>query len=87
MVIVLKALLDKCVNNVKLTFNSSMNRREWNVGVDRGCIMQFPGRRRRERPKRSYLDVVNEDIHDVDTREDEVVDQSVWRTMMGKAER
>ena len=41
--------------------------------------MELPGRRRRGRARRRFLDVVKEDIVEVDAKETEVEDRMVWR--------
>ena len=45
--------------------------------------MQLPGKRKRGRPTRMYLDVVKKDMQEVGTREDEVtqeyVENPLWR--------
>ena len=45
--------------------------------------MQLPGKRKRGRPTRRYLDVVKKDMQEVGTREDEVtqeyVENPLWR--------
>ena len=57
--------------------------------------MELPGKRRRGRPKRRFLDVVKEDMKEVGVKEMDIEDRKMWRTMircghpciMGKAER
>ena len=45
--------------------------------------MQLPGKRKRGRPKRRYLDVMKEDMQEVGAREDEVFTRSVWKVRCG----
>ena len=43
--------------------------------------MELPGKRRRERPKRRFLDVVKEDMAEVGAKETDVKDRKMWRMM------
>ena len=57
--------------------------------------IELPGKRRRGRPKRRFLDVVKEDMKEVGVKEMDIEDRKMWRIMihcghpllMGKAER
>ena len=44
--------------------------------------MELPGKRRRGRPKKRYLDVVKEDMGEVGAREANVEDRKMWRMMI-----
>ena len=44
--------------------------------------MELPGKRRRGRPKRRFLDVVKEDVEEFGAKETDVEDRKVWRTMI-----
>ena len=44
--------------------------------------MELPGKRRRERPRRRFLDVVKEDMGEVGAKETDVKDRTVWRMMI-----
>ena len=44
--------------------------------------MELPGKRKRGRPKRKFLDVVKEDIGEVGAKETDVEDRTVWRKMI-----
>ena len=44
--------------------------------------MELPGKRRRGRPKRRFLDVVKEDMGEVGAKEMDVEDRKVWRMMI-----
>ena len=44
--------------------------------------MELPGRRRRGRPKRRFLDVVKEDMGEVGAKETDVEDRMVWRKII-----
>ena len=41
--------------------------------------MELPGKRRRGRPKRRFLDVVKEDMKEVDVKETDTEDRKMWR--------
>ena len=44
--------------------------------------MELPGKRKRGRPKRRFLNVVKEDMGKVDAREKDVENRTVWRKMI-----
>ena len=44
--------------------------------------MQLPGKRRRGRPKRRFLDAVKEDMREVGVKEMDVEDRKMWRMMI-----
>ena len=44
--------------------------------------MELPGKRKRGRPKRRFLDVVKEDIREVGAKETDVEDRTVWRKII-----
>ena len=56
--------------------------------------MELPGKRKRGRPKRRFMDVVKEDMGEVEVTEEDTVDRTklekenpLWQPLMGKAER
>ena len=44
--------------------------------------MELPGKRRRGRPKRRFVDVVKEDMGEVGAKETDVEDRKIWRMMI-----
>ena len=44
--------------------------------------MELPGKRKRGRPKRRFLDVIKEDMGEVGAKETDVEDRNVWRMMI-----
>ena len=44
--------------------------------------MELPGKRKRGRPKRRFLDVVKKDMGEVGAKERDVEDRKVWRMMI-----
>ena len=44
--------------------------------------MELPGKRKRGKPKRRFLDVVKEDMKEVGAKETDVEDRKVWRMMI-----
>ena len=44
--------------------------------------MELPGKRRRGKPKRRFLDVVKEDMGEVGAKEMDVKDRKVWIMMI-----
>ena len=45
--------------------------------------MELPGKRKRGRPKRKFLDVVKEDMKEVGAKETDIEDRKMWRMMIG----
>ena len=43
---------------------------------------KLPGKRKRGRPKRRFLDVVKEDMGEFGAKETDVEDRTVWRKMI-----
>ena len=41
--------------------------------------MELPGKRKRGRPKRRFMDVVKEDMAEVEVTEEDTVDSRNWR--------
>ena len=58
-----------------------MRRDQENVGR-KMMEMELPGKRRRGRPKRRFLDVVKEDVGEVGAKETDVEDRKMWRKMI-----
>ena len=44
--------------------------------------MKLPGKRRRGRPKKRFLDAVKEDMREVSVKETDVEDRKMWRMMI-----
>ena len=44
--------------------------------------MELPGKRKRGRPKRRFLDVIKEDMREVGAKEIDVEDKKIWRMMI-----
>ena len=44
--------------------------------------MELPGKRRRGRPKKRFLDVVKEDMGEVSEKETDVEDRKMWKIMI-----
>ena len=45
----------------------------------RMLMMEFPGKRKRGRPKMRFMDVVKEDMAEVEVTEEDAEDRSNWR--------
>ena len=43
--------------------------------------MELPGKRKTERPKRRFLDVVKEDMEKVGARENDIENRTLWRNI------
>ena len=44
--------------------------------------MELPGKRKRKRSKRRFLDVVKEDMREVGAKETDIEDRKIWRMMI-----
>ena len=44
--------------------------------------MELPGKRKKGRPKRRFLDVVKEDMEEVGAKETDIEDRKMWRMMI-----
>ena len=44
--------------------------------------MELPGKRKRGRPKRRFLDVMKEDMGKVDVKETDIKNRTVWRKII-----
>ena len=44
--------------------------------------MELPGKRKRGRPKRRFLDVVKEDMEEVGAKETDIGDRKMWRMVI-----
>ena len=42
-------------------------------------MMELPGKRKRERPKRRFMDVVKEDMTEVEVTEEDTLGRKNWR--------
>ena len=51
---------------------------DWYIGR-RMLRMELPGKRKRGRPKRRFMDVVKEDMAEVEVKEEDADDRSNWR--------
>ena len=45
-------------------------------------VMEVPGKRKKGRPKKRFLDIVKKDIGEVGAKETDVEDRMVWRKMI-----
>ena len=44
--------------------------------------MELPGKRKREKPKRRFLDVVKEDMGEVGATEKDIENRTLWRSII-----
>ena len=44
--------------------------------------MELPGKRKRGRPKKRFLDVVKKDMEEVGVKEMDIEDRKMWRMMI-----
>ena len=55
-------------------------RRKYDGYIGRKMLrMELPGKRKRGRPTRRFMDVVKEDMAEVDLTEEDTVDRNNWR--------
>ena len=66
----------------KLRWYGHVMRRDQEYVGRKMIEMELPGKRRRGRPKRRFLDVVKEDMGEVGAKETDVEDRKMWRMMI-----
>ena len=66
----------------RLRWYGHVMRREQEYLGSKMMEMELPGKRRRGRPKRRFLDVVKEDMGEVGAKETDVEDRKIWRIMI-----
>ena len=69
------------LRNVRLRWYGHVKRKEEDYVGKRMMEMTVPGRRKRGRPRRRWMDLVREDMERVGAREGDEVDQVKWRLM------
>ncbi|KAI5089279.1 hypothetical protein C0J45_20687 [Silurus meridionalis] len=70
------------VREARLRWFGHVQRRDMNYIGRRMLKMEPPGRRKRGRPRRRFMDVVREDMQVVGVKEADVEDRVVWRRMV-----
>ncbi|MCJ8734931.1 hypothetical protein PDJAM_G00241020 [Pangasius djambal] len=70
------------VREARLRWFGHVQRRESEYIGRRMLDMELPGRRRRGRPKRRYMDVINEDVELVGASVEDAEDRERWRVMI-----
>ncbi|KAF7697762.1 hypothetical protein HF521_004272, partial [Silurus meridionalis] len=70
------------VREVRLRWFGHVQRRDMGYISRRMLRMEPPGRRKRGRPRRRFMDVVKEDMQAVGVKEADVEDRGVWRRMI-----
>ncbi|KAI5625322.1 hypothetical protein C0J50_15181 [Silurus asotus] len=70
------------VREARLRWFGHVQRRDMNYIGRRMLRMEPPGRRKRGRPRRRFMDVVREDMQVVGVKEADVEDRVVWRRMI-----
>ena len=73
-------LRDK-LRNARLRWYGHVKRREEDYVGKRVMEMAVPGRRKRGRPRRRWMDLVREDMERVKAREGDEVDRVKWRLL------
>ena len=63
----------------KLRWYGHLRRKDDGYIGKRMLRMELPGKRKRGRPKRSFMDVVKEDMAEVEVTEEDTVDRRNWR--------
>ena len=66
----------------KLRWYGHVMRRDQEYVGRKMMKMELPGKRKRGRPKRRFLDVVKEDMREVGAKETDVEDRKMWRMMI-----
>ena len=75
------AKLGEKLRNVRLRWYGHVKRREEDYVGKRMMEMAVPGRRKRGRPRRRWMDLVKEDMERVGAREGDEVDRVKWRLL------
>ncbi|PME06485.1 hypothetical protein A8A06_13560 [Escherichia coli] len=70
------------VREARLRWFGHVQRRDSGYIGQRMLKMELPGRRRRGRPQRRFMDVVKEDMQRVGVREEDARDRVRWRQMI-----
>ncbi|KAI5090669.1 hypothetical protein C0J45_19530, partial [Silurus meridionalis] len=70
------------VREVRLRWFGHVQRRDMGYISRRMLRMEPPGRRKKGRPRRRFMDVVREDMRVVGLKEADVEDRGVWRQMI-----
>ena len=66
----------------RLRWYGHVMRRDQEYVGRRVMEMEIPGKRKRGRPKRRFLDVVKEDMREVGAKEKDIEDRTLWRKMI-----
>ena len=74
------AKLGDKLRGTRLRWYGLVKRKEGYVGK-RVTEMAIPGKRRRERPKRRWIDLVREDMEIIGARKVDEVDRALWRRL------
>ena len=61
------------------TWHGHVRRKDYGYIGIRMLRMELPGKRKRGRPKRRFMDVVKEDMAEVEVTEEDTEDRSNWR--------
>ena len=67
---------------VRLRWYGHVMRRDQEYVERKMMEMELPGKRKRGRPKRRFLDVVKEDMVEVGAKETAIEDRKMWRMMI-----
>ena len=66
----------------RLRWHGHVMRRDQEYVGRRMMEMELPGRRRRGRPRRRFLDMLKEDMEEVGAKETDVEDRMAWRKII-----
>ena len=67
------------IREARLRWYGHLRRKDDGYIGRRMLRMEFPGKRKRGRPKRRFMDVVKEDMVEVEVTEEDTVDRRNWR--------
>ena len=66
----------------RLRWYEHVMRRDKEYGGRKMMETELPGKRKKGRPKRRFLNLVKEDMRKVDAKETDVEDRTVWRQII-----
>ena len=70
------------MRNLRLRWYGHVMRKDQEYVGKRLTEMELPGKRKRGRPKKRFMDVVKEDTREVGAREKDIKNKTLWRNII-----